>query len=299
MKLSLLFLPCASALRGQSWTSSQCAFTGSLEVLTALPTVEPSAAASAIATGPLATSPFSTKLWPSKRGFAYNDAALIDVLVDKLTCAACAWAYNWDSTDYGLLRPTLEFVPMLWSPASEHTVRWAANVEAMISGGSTHILGFNECDRPDQCNLDAASAAVAYVKWLNPYTGRVKIGSPAISNSAAADQGLEWLSGWVSACDSLGCAYDFCVAHWYGTSVAELLKHVELVHGACRGKPVWVTEFAVNSDDENQHAAFITEAVPRLDDLEYVERYSYFMVREGRLVTGSGLSSSGQAYIAV
>ncbi|KAI3530214.1 hypothetical protein CABS02_14596 [Colletotrichum abscissum] len=272
MRLSLLFLPCASALRGQSWTST---------------------------TGPYATSPSSTKLWPSKRGFAYNDAALVDVLVDKSTCAACAWAYNWDSTDYGLLGPTLEFVPMLWSPASEHTARWAANIEAMLSGGSTHILGFNECDRPDPCNLDAASAAAAHVKWLNSYTGRIKIGSPAISNSAASGQGLEWLNGWISACDGLGCVYDFCVAHWYGTSVAELLKHVELVHGACRGKPVWVTEFAVNSDDENQHAAFITEAVPRLDDLEYVERYSYFIVREGRLVTGSGLSSSGQAYIAV
>ncbi|KAK7433566.1 hypothetical protein Landi51_13866, partial [Colletotrichum acutatum] len=142
----------------------------------------------------------------AKRGFAYNDAGLVDRFTKSVQCTHCSWACNWDSTDYGLLQPSLDFVPMLWSPAPEHTERWPQNVEAMIWSESTHILGFNECDRP---------AAAAHVQFVNGYTGRVKIGSPAISNSAVAGQGLSWLGLWVQVCDSLPerCKYDFCVAH--------------------------------------------------------------------------------------
>ncbi|KAK2035704.1 hypothetical protein LZ31DRAFT_561650 [Colletotrichum somersetense] len=232
----------------------------------------------------------------AKRGFAYNDATLVNKFMDSTQCSECSWAYNWDSTDHGLFRHSLNFVPMLWSPAAEHTGRWPQNADAMISSGSTHILSFNECDRPDQCDLDASSAAAAHVNFVNGYAGRVRIGSPAISNSATAGQGLSWLKLWVWTCDSLGCEYDFCVAHWYGNSMESLLNHVASVHDICRGKPVWLTEFAIDDGSDEQHAAFITAVLPQLDALDYLERYAYFMIREGRFVSGSTITSSGHAY---
>ncbi|TDZ61870.1 Alkali-sensitive linkage protein 1 [Colletotrichum trifolii] len=232
----------------------------------------------------------------AKRGFAYNEATLVNRFMDSMLCTECSWAYNWDSIDNGLLRQSLDFVPMLWSPAAEHAERWLQNADAMILSGSTHILSFNECDRSDQCDLDAASAAAAHVKFVNRYAGRARIGSPAISNSVAAGQGLSWLELWVWTCDSLGCEYDFCVTHWYGDSMESLLNHVASVHEICRGKPVWLTEFAIDDGTDEQHAAFITAVMPQLDAVDYLERYAYFMIREGRFVSGSTITSSGQAY---
>ncbi|KZL64685.1 hypothetical protein CI238_11855 [Colletotrichum incanum] len=265
-----------------------------------------------LSTSPQETAPASsgraqpTSLTPSqlnlgalrtKRGFAYNDANLVNEFTDNKQCTKCSWAYNWDSTDNGLIRHSLDFVPMLWSPEKEHTRRWPQNADAMLLRGSTHILSFNECDRPDQCNLDPPSAAAAHVEFVNRYAGRARIGSPAISNSAVAGQGLRWLELWVWTCDGLGCEYDFCVAHWYGKSVEALLGHVASVHEICRGKPVWLTEFAIDVSSDEQHAAFITAVVPRLDGLGYLERYAYLMIQEGRFISGSTITSSGQAYI--
>ncbi|KAH6705730.1 glycosyl hydrolase catalytic core-domain-containing protein [Verticillium dahliae] len=50
-------------------------------------------------------------------------------------CESCSWAYNWDSRDNGLIGRGLDFVPMLWSPADDHTQRWKLNVEDMIRKG--------------------------------------------------------------------------------------------------------------------------------------------------------------------
>ncbi|KDN72013.1 hypothetical protein CSUB01_10258 [Colletotrichum sublineola] len=199
-------------------------------------------------------------------------------------------------TGYSAPSHSLDFVPILWGPIAVHTERWPQNADAMISRGSTHSLSFNECDISDQCNLNAVSAATEHVKFVNGYAGRVKIGSPAISNGAIAGQGLSWLELWVSTCDSLGCKYDFCVTHWYGYSVENLLDHLASVHRICRGKPVWLTEFAIQNGSDEQHATFITAVVPQLDAIDYLERYAYFMIQEGRFVSVSTITSSGEAY---
>ncbi|GJC90469.1 alkali-sensitive linkage protein 1 [Colletotrichum liriopes] len=288
-----------SALPSEKLSHGQCSCANSggpfATLSTSAPETAPASSGQAQPTS-FAPSRLDLSALGSKRGLAYNDANLVNKFTDNKQCTECSWAYNWDSTDNGLVRHSLDFVPMLWSPQEEHTRRWPQNADAMLLSGSTHILSFNECDRPDQCNLDAASAAAAHVEYVNSYAGRARIGSPAISNSAAAGQGLRWLELWVWACDGLGCEYDFCAAHWYGNSVEDLLKHVASVHEICRGKPVWLTEFAIDVGSDEQHAAFITAVAPQLDAVGYLERYAYFMIQEGRFIFGSTITSSGQAY---
>ncbi|GKT86678.1 glycoside hydrolase [Colletotrichum tofieldiae] len=225
----------------------------------------------------VATASSSSVSTGGKRGIAYNDPTKVNAFFSG-ACKECSWAYNWDSSDNGLSVSGADFVPMLWGPIDIHTARWTENADAAISKGSTHILSFNECDMPSQCNLDAGSAAAAHVKYVNPYAGKVKIGAPAITNSNIAGQGLDWLKSWVSACDTAGCSYDFC-------SVNEI----------CGGKPVWLTEFAPFGSSE-QITSFVQTNIPKLDSLEYLERYSYFMASDGVLNSGSGLSALGQAY---
>ncbi|PNH37779.1 hypothetical protein VD0002_g10315 [Verticillium dahliae] len=120
-----------------------------------------------------------------KRGLAYNDARQVEYFFASSTmCESCSWAYNWDSRDNGLIGRGLDFVPMLWSPADDHTQRWKLNVEDMIRKGSTHVLSFNECDIASQCNKSAMEASDAHVKHMNPLSTRVRIGAPAVCRTA-------------------------------------------------------------------------------------------------------------------
>jgi hypothetical protein len=232
-----------------------------------------------------------------KRGLAYNEAALVNKYFKTSDCPSCSWAYNWDSTDNGLTNAGQSFVPMLWGTNDVHTSRWTKNVENMLAKGSTHLLSFNEPDFPSQANLSPDSAAAGHVKYMNPYASRAKIGAPAITNSNIAGQGLDWLRSFMSACNSKGCAIDFCVTHWYSPSSAAetLFSHIQQVHEICNGKPVWITEFEPFGSD-SEISSFLSTNLKRLDSLSYVERYSYFMVSEGKLVSGNGRSSYGNVY---
>ncbi|KAK1988310.1 glycosyl hydrolase catalytic core-domain-containing protein [Colletotrichum cereale] len=231
-----------------------------------------------------------------KRGIAYNDPTKVNAFFTG-ACKECSWAYNWDSSDNGLSASGVDFVPMLWGPIDTHTARWTQNADASIAKGSTHMLSFNECDMPSQCNLDAGSAAAAHVKYINPYVGKVKIGAPAITNSNIPGQGLDWLKSFVSACNTAGCSYDFCVTHWYSPSDAAstLFDHLKSVHEICGGKPVWLTEFAPFGSSD-QISSFVQTNIPKLDSLDFLDRYSYFMASDGVLNSGSGLSALGKAY---
>ncbi|PNH60838.1 hypothetical protein VD0002_g6856 [Verticillium dahliae] len=247
------------------------------------------------------TSSGSTGTSGGKRGFAYNDASLVkNFFTNGNECTNCPWAYNWDSSDNGLSQPGVEYVPQLWGPIDVHLQRWEQNVASSIKAGSTHILSFNECDMPSQCNLDASSAADAHIKHVNPFSKQVKIGSPAVTNSNIPGQGLDWLKAWVDACDAKGCVYDFCVVHWYSPLEAAdtLFTHIKQASEICGGKPVWLTEFAPLSHDDSAVSSWIQTNIPKLDALKELERYSFFMVAEGngKLISSGGLSGAGKAY---
>lgn len=234
---------------------------------------------------------------PSKRGIAYNEASLVNAILEQ--GASASWAYNWDSVDNGITS-SLEFVPMLWSDRGDHTSRWAANVENMLDNGSTHILSFNEPDHAEQANMSPQAAAAAHAKYLGPYADRARIGSPAVTNSGNPGQGIKWLEPFMSACASEdGCHVDFCVAHWYADHNAEgsLRGHLEDVRSICGDRPVWLTEFAPEGGSEGDYVRWIEREIGPLDELDWVERYAYFMVGEpGKLTTGQSLNAQGAAY---
>ncbi|KAF4123849.1 Glycosyl hydrolase catalytic core [Geosmithia morbida] len=235
----------------------------------------------------------------SKRGIAFNDASLANVFAEG--CSSCGWAYNWASAAEGL--DALSFVPMLWGNREEFTGPWTSNCESAISAGSKAILSFNEPDIASQANMDAASAASLHAQYFNEFEGRALIGAPSVSNSGNAGEGLDWLQSWVDACNALdgGCSYDFCPVHWYSETAyaGTLFEHLEKAHEICGNKPVWLTEFApLGSDDEI--SSFLTENIPKLDAVEYLDAYSYFMVSTGSLMSSStSLSSYGQIYATV
>ena len=232
---------------------------------------------------------------PSKRGMAYNSASLANTFGSK--CAKCGWAYNWDSTSYGL-NSKYSFVPMLWSDAADHTNQWNTNVNNEIAKGAKAILSFNEPDNAGQARMTPEYAAKAHAKWMNPFAGRVLIGAPAVTNSGSVNEGLDWLKKFFTACNAQagGCKVDFCPIHWYSDAqwASTLLTQLASAHTICGNRPIWLTEFAPTGGDK---VSFLNSYLPQLDKLSYLEAYSYFMVATGNLMTDSNnLSNFGNVY---
>jgi len=117
------------------------------------------------------------------------------------------WVYNWYSAESSTdIHKNYEFIPMLWNNGSQLTSVWDANVKASLAAGSKHLLSFNEPDHPEQANMDPASAARGYMKWMQPYAGVAKLGSPGITNGGGT-WGVNWLKSFMSNCTN--CTIDF------------------------------------------------------------------------------------------
>ncbi|RVX67371.1 hypothetical protein B0A52_09152 [Exophiala mesophila] len=231
-----------------------------------------------------------------KKGLSYNNPSLTNAFAGK----GISWAYNWGSRPDGAILSGAEFVPMLWGNKQDFISSWAGAASTAISNGARHALSFNEPDLGEQANMDASTAARLHIENMNPLAGQVAIGSPAVTNGPPP-MGIAYLNQWFNACAG-NCKVDFVAFHWYDAAgnIEYFKKHVQDVIDAAAkngvGK-VWLTEFGASGSD-SQVANFISEAVAFLDSTPAVERYAYFMVSDGILVSGNSLSTLGSAYAA-
>lgn len=234
----------------------------------------------------------------AKRGIAYNDANLANSFSEQ--CVGCGWLYNWGSSAPGITG-NKNFIPMLWGDLPVHTTNWDQDAEAAIANGAKHFFSFNEPDMPSQANMSPAAAAAAHAKYMSKYSGKVQVGAPSVSNSGQAGQGLDWLKQFMTACASTdGCEVDFCNVHWYSQAQYSdtLFSHLKDANDACGGKPVWLTEFAP-IDSDNEISSFMNSVIPKLEALDYLAGYAYFMVADNNLMTSSSLSSIGNVYASI
>ncbi|KAI2634235.1 glycosyl hydrolase catalytic core-domain-containing protein [Hypomontagnella submonticulosa] len=260
------------------------------------PAPKPTSKAAASPSPSPSPAPAPVKAATSKRGAAYNDPTLVTALLGLSN--KISWAYNWGS-DSGGLKANIDYYPMLWSPAPDHSNNWDQKAEAAIAKGSNCLLSFNEPDIASQANMSPQAAASGHIQYMNKYAGKARISAPAISSSQNANQGIDWLKQFFTACNGK-CQVDFCAAHWYGPGGSDgaklFLDHVKNVHTACQNKNVWVTEFAAESGDIDGFMSAVTKA---LDSSEYsfVEKYSYFMLNQGSLMSSATtLSSFGKIF---
>jgi hypothetical protein len=238
------------------------------------------------------SSPSARAVGGGKRGLAYNNAALCAPFASS---SLITWGYNWAQTSSGL-SSKYNFVPMLWGTNSMFTTGWAAAASSYIANGGTHLLAFNEPDHAQQANMAPGVAAAAYKTHMQPFAGKAKLGSPAVTNGGG-DMGLTWLSSFMSACS--GCTIDFVAVHWYDSinNVEYFKNHITSAHTKT-GKPVWLTEFGTIDGSDAQKADFLRKVLPWLDSQDFVERYAYFMVSDGMMVNGGSMSAQGSAFAA-
>ncbi|KAI9901800.1 hypothetical protein N3K66_003617 [Trichothecium roseum] len=236
----------------------------------------------------------------TKRGVAYNDAGLANTF--GAACEKCSWAYNWASLP-GNLDQKFEYMPTLWGDIDIHTSHWDSDVEQCLASGTKVLFSFNEPDHASQSNMSPEQAASAHNRWMNKYAGRAQVCAPSVTNSGNPGEGLDWLRNFHNACNNIegGCAIDCCNIHWYSEAAYSdtLFTHIDGAKEICGGKPIYLTEFAPLGSDDDKNG-FMSNIISRLDGVDGLAGYSYFMVAEGNLMSSANdLSSYGRLYATV
>ena len=215
----------------------------------------------------------------AKKGLALNRD-----YCDDATRLGAAWIYNWD-----YMPPSCwytEAVPMLWSPKQ---------IGLPIAQGR-YLLGFNECDRSDQCNTSAQDAAHDWRQVETLYYNRLLI-SPAPSSDD-----IDWLrrfrEAYIAEYKVAPRLYALA-AHCYLPSAAECItlgeQYVQWAKEWQVPGGVWFTEWAFGPCRVMQAASGKIEPnmlVAKQEAIRFqawleaepvVTRYAWFT---NRLVTG-------------
>ncbi|PNS21108.1 Phospholipase D1 [Sphaceloma murrayae] len=275
--------------------------------VTTVPTTSDPAPAptSVTSTTPASTSSTSSATAPAtptggntkKKGLSFTNPSQLTPWTGKNV----GWSYNWWTTR-GDVPAEMEYFPMMWCPTKLSVKAWTDAAEKAISEGSTRVLGFNEPDQKGQCDILPEDAAKGHIAYMNPLSGKAKIGSPAVTNGGGSSMGLGYQESFLGACDG-ACKIDFLNMHWYGDKQNavynfQLQVNKTLALGQKYGiGEVWVTEFGLNDGTDAEKADFVTKVAGWMDGMAAVGGYAYFMTSDGILNKGTGISPVlGEAY---
>lgn len=226
--------------------------------------------------------------WTSKKGICGDIGGNLDL----------GWYYNWNLNQNSSL--DLEYVPI------KQKQYWPGLDQDWKARGATHLLGFNEPDRPDQANM---SVDAALAGWPELQKSGLRLGSPAVS-----DGGLGWLYEFMDKAEKLGLRVDFVAIHYYRAvgnpgdgraAASQLYSFIENVHERT-GKPIWITEWnnganwtSAPDPSPNDQKRAIEAMIEMMEETPFVERYAlYNWVEASReLVRNNGsLTPAGEVY---
>jgi hypothetical protein len=189
------------------------------------------------------------------------------------------WFYTWGpDIPFELAPQNCEFVPMFWGKATVSPANIAYVQQLRGQGKAKFVLGFNEPDLGDQSNMSVADALAA---WPKLESINLPLGSPA-----TAWPTRQWLYDFMDQAIAQNKRIDFICVHMYvGTDDDAFVQVLEDLHNKYK-KPIWITEFATAANDATTKAqnpytpemvlAFMQRLLPKLEALDYVQRYSWF-----------------------
>jgi hypothetical protein len=244
------------------------------------------------------------KLSSKKKGFCLVPKK-DDKWVDKLNMLNAKWYYTWGAIEQDGSPATAVFVPMTWG-------KWGCNAELMAqikAAGHKTLLGFNEPDQKKQANMSVEKAIELWPLLMG--TG-ARLGSPA-----GVHPDGEWMQGFMAETKKRNYRVDFITMHSYmGSNPKHFLGKVEKIQKLYK-KPIWITEFAVadwtaNEEKRNKYSTkavleFMEDALPKLEKMDYVERYSWFSGDPSSHVLGTSalfdaegkLTTLGELYASI
>ncbi|KDE03961.1 hypothetical protein MVLG_05595 [Microbotryum lychnidis-dioicae p1A1 Lamole] len=240
----------------------------------------------------------AAKTTSSKKGLGYNTASLLSQFERR---KSLAWAYNWANSVTNGNQPALssevDFVPMLWG---SDATGWSAAAKKRIAQGGKYLLGFNEPDLPSQSNITPARAAQLWKQNMEPFVGKARLVSPAVTNGAftsdGAPMGVNWMADFLGNCTR--CHIDAIALHWYDAAwnTGYFFNYLTDAHKKFN-KPIWLTEFAGSGTTAEQQA-FLKKVIPWLEKTPWIQRYAGFGAFAGQYVNANGgLTAIGDTYM--
>lgn len=236
---------------------------------------------------------------PTKKGIAMGGS--FDPNGDRLDKLHVGWYYNWTMVPQTSATKTC-FVPMYWGKKGQ-----LEKAKQQAPDKMPVLLTFNEPDFPNQSNRTAEEVIQ---EWPTLQTMAHRISAPTAGRPFD-----EWMRNYMQKAERNNLRSDFIPVHWYGgPDVENFMGFLERLH-KLYNKPLWITEFAVadwhsskyktaNRFSEDDVVKFMKEVLPRLDRLDYVERYSWLAaetdkesLRPSLLFTDDGkLTKAGLTY---
>ena len=217
-----------------------------------------------------------------------------DLWKEKLQSLRCKWFYAWvagvpDGVPHGV-----EYIPMIFRDWGKPEMIAKAGAQAKAAG-IRELLGFNEPDHAKQGNMSVEQALATWP--LLEKTG-LRLGSPG-----CVHPDNEWMESFMKAAKKQKLKIDFVCVHSYGSdNAAALVKRLEKIYQLYE-KPVWITEFAVGdwnakSVDANRYKPdavlkFMEDILPKLERLDFVERYAWFPARTENPALGTSALFDG------
>lgn len=231
----------------------------------------------------------------AKRGIVYQNATWTTFFDED---ASISWATNDLSLSGGMAR--YEYVPMLHNKLAATLEAWNSDVAIALDTGTTSLLSFNTPNNDftsGGSSVDPIHAAALHLQYLQPYAGRVILGSPTPPQDIDAAPGLFWLSSFLSAC--IACTIDFVTIQWSfqstnsTSSLLEMSQFLDSVHDVYK-TPIWLISLDVSPNfTEPETLAMIEVIVPWLERQGYVHRYAWSCAD---LIDEYGLNNAGKLY---
>lgn len=198
------------------------------------------------------------------------------------------WFYTWNHRIPEGKPAGAEFVPMIWKYHGREEVVIEAG-KAAKEAGIKELLGFNEPDQKKQANMTVEEALAA---WPVLERTGLRLGSPG-----CVHPDKEWMKAFMKEAEVRKLRIDFVCVHSYGGADADsLVRRLKQVHQLF-GKPIWITEFAVGdwtAESVERHRfkedavlRFMEEVLPKLDRLDFVERYAWFSAKPTNKALGT------------
>ncbi|MDP4626448.1 MAG: glycoside hydrolase family protein [Akkermansiaceae bacterium] len=216
---------------------------------------------------------------------------------EKLRMLNSKWFYSWGSKISEEIPAGVDFTPMIYGYWGDKEGVARAGKLAK-EAGIKELLGFNEPDQKNQSNMSVEKALDVWPILME--TG-LRLGSPA-----CVHPDNDWMKAFMAGAKKRGLRVDFVTVHSYGgPSVNELAGRLSKIQ-KMYGKPLWLTEFAVGdwnakTPETNKHKPgtvlkFMEEMLPRLNRMDFVEKYAWFPAgqKSSSLGTSALFDNSGK-----
>lgn len=244
-------------------------------------------------------------IWTTKKGYCKQNP---DNQFYNIINPNGGWFYDWGLSRISSMNH--EYAPMGWGKTSldSQTKRNTIINKKKI----THFMSFNEADH---CTAQSGQYGLLCVPDTAALWHRyaMRVGLRIVSPSCREGEELKWLKDVNDIMVPAGTRMDVIGMHWYdwggyssgaasdANSIFNRFKNRVIAAYNYYKMPIWITEFNANKNrGRATQDAFLQLALPWLETVPYVERYSYYQPDGGNgsfLDANGNITSTGHIYL--